>query len=76
MNVELTRHEEQRLSELKTAVAARLKHVCDGMPTSEFDALVEQIVHFKIRWGESLVYDNPPALGAWMFNREQGDNKK
>ena len=68
--------EEQKLSELKAAVAARLRHVCEGMNENEFQALVDQIVHFKIKWGESLVYDNPPALGAWMFGGEKEDNKK
>lgn len=71
-----TTHYEQKLVEVKAAVAARLKHVCGGMDNSEFDALVTQIASFKIKWGESLIYDNPPALGAWMFGKEKGDNKK
>jgi hypothetical protein len=69
-------HEEQKLSEMRAAVAARLKRVCDGMSEEEFTALVTQISEFKIKWGESLIYDNPPALGAWMFGREKGDGKK
>lgn len=75
-SAEIQRHEEQKLSEMKEAVAARLKRVCDGMDAVEFDALVTQVAEFKIRWGESLIYDNPPALGAWMFGREKTDKKK
>lgn len=73
---EINQHEEQRLVEMKAAVAARLRHVCAGMGESDFAALVHQIAAFKIKWGESLIYDNPPALGAWMFGGEKGDNKK
>ena len=73
---EMQRHEEQRLSEMTASVAARLKRVCDGMDTKEFEALVRQIAEFKIKWGESLIYDNPPALGAWMFSREKGQPPK
>lgn len=73
---EINQHEDQRLAEMRVAVAARLKHVCEGMPEPEFAALVTQIASFKIKWGESLIYDNPPALGAWMFGREEEDNKK
>jgi hypothetical protein len=73
---EIRRHEDEKLSEMRVAVAARLKRVCDGMSEQEFDALVLQISQFKIKWGESLIYDNPPALGAWMFGREKGEGKK
>ena len=71
-----TKREEEKLSEMKAAVAGRLKRVCDGMDEQAFDALVTQISEFKIKWGESLIYDNPPALGAWMFGREKGEDKK
>lgn len=70
------RLDDERLSEMKAAVAARLKRVCDGMDEQAFEALVTQISRFKIKWGESLIYDNPPALGAWMFGREKGEGKK
>ena len=70
------RHEDEKLSEMRAAVANRLKGVCDGMDQAEFDALVLRISEFKIKWGESLIYDNPPALGAWMFKREKGDTEK
>jgi hypothetical protein len=73
---ETQRREDEKLSEMKAAVAARLKRVCDGMDEQSFQALVTQISTFKIKWGESLIYDNPPALGAWMFGREKGDTKK
>jgi hypothetical protein len=73
---ETQRHEEEKLSEMKAAVAARLKRVCDGMDEESFSALVTQISQFKIKWGESLIYDNPPALGAWMFGREKGESQK
>ncbi|MBA2687475.1 MAG: hypothetical protein H0U64_05175 [Gemmatimonadaceae bacterium] len=69
-------YKDEKLAEMRAAVAARLKHVCHGMDDSAFDTLVTQIAAFKIKWGESLIYDNPPALGAWMFAREKGDNKK
>ncbi len=73
---DIQQHEDEKLAEMRAAVAARLKHVCDGMDDSAFSALVIQIAAFKIKWGESLIYDNPPALGAWMFSGEKGDNKK
>lgn len=73
---EIPSPEEQRHAEVSAAVAVRLKHVCAEMDSHDFELLVAQIVHFKIKWGESLVYDNPPALGAWMFDRDQADNKK
>jgi hypothetical protein len=76
MSPELDEREQERLAEMRAALSARLRGVCDGMDPSEFDALVTQIAKFKIRWGESLMYDNPPALGGWMFGRESGDNKK
>ncbi len=76
MSADLNRHDEQKLSEMKAFVAARLKHVCEGLSDTEFEALVVRIARFKIKWGESLIYDNPPALGAWMFSREKGDNQK
>lgn len=76
MSADISLHEAQKLSEMKASVAGRLKHVCDGMSEAEFDALVTRISSFKIKWGESLIYDNPPALGAWMFSREKGDNQK
>jgi hypothetical protein len=70
------RREDEKLSQMKAAVAARLKRVCDGMAEDSFDSLVTQIAEFKIKWGESLIYDNPPALGAWMFGRDKGEPKK
>ena len=73
---DIDEHEKQKLAEMSAAVAARLRHVCGGMSESEFSALVTQIASFKIKWGESLIYDNPPALGAWMFGQQKGDNKK
>lgn len=73
---ETQRHEEEKLSEMKAAVAGRLKRVCEGMDEESFTALVTQIAEFKIKWGESLIYDNPPALGAWMFGREKGERQK
>ncbi len=73
---EINQHEEQKLAEMRAAVAARLRHVCDGMSEGEFEMLVTRIAAFKIKWGESLIYDNPPALGAWMFGGEKGANKK
>lgn len=73
---EIRRHEEEKLSEMRAAVADRLKRVCCEMDEQAFAALVTQIAQFKIKWGESLIYDNPPALGAWMFGREKGAAKK
>lgn len=73
---EMQRHEEEKLSEMRASVAARLKRVCGEMDGQSFEALVVQIAEFKIKWGESLIYDNPPALGAWMFSREKEDEKK
>lgn len=73
---EIEHHEEEKLSEMSAAVAARLKRVCDGMDEDSFQALVLQIAAFKIKWGESLIYDNPPALGAWMFAREKEDGPR
>jgi hypothetical protein len=73
---EIRRHEEEKLSEMRAAVADRLKRVCGELPEESFAALVTQIAEFKIKWGESLIYDNPPALGAWMFGREKGGPKK
>ena len=73
---EIKRHEDEKLSEMREAVAGRLKRVCDGMSPESFDALVLQISQFKIKWGESLIYDNPPALGAWMFGRDKEDPRK
>lgn len=70
---EMNRHDEEKLSEMRVAVAARLKRVCHGMDSEEFDALVARISEFKIKWGESLIYDNPPAFGGWMFAREKGE---
>lgn len=72
----MQRHEEDRLTEMRASVAARLKRVCDGMDGESFEVLVAQIAAFKIKWGESLIYDNPPALGAWMFSREKEEGKK
>lgn len=66
---ETEKREEQRLAEMRSAVAGRLKRVCDGMDDEGFNALVLRIAQFKIKWGESLIYDNPPALGAWMFDK-------
>lgn len=76
MSPEIDQRQEEKLAEMRAALAVRLSRVCDGMDKTEFDALVTQIAQFKIKWGESLIYDNPPALGAWMFGREKGDNKK
>lgn len=73
---EIQRHEHEKRSEMRAAVSARLKRVCDGMDQESFESLVVQIADFKIKWGETLMYDNPPALGAWMFGREKGDGKK
>lgn len=62
--------DEQKLAEMSAAVAGRLIRVCEGMDAASFDALVHRIATFKIKWGESILYDNPPALGAWMFGRD------
>lgn len=56
---------------LRQSISIRLRKVCDGMSEEEFDALVLKIATFKTRWGESLVFDNPPALGAWMFRKDE-----
>lgn len=67
---------EEKLSEMRAAVAERLKRVCGEMDDQTFTALVTQIAEFKIKWGQSLIYDNPPALGAWMFARDKGGDRK
>ena len=59
------------LQALRQSISNRLRRVCDGMSEDEFDALVLKIATFKVRWGESLVFDNPPALGAWMFRKDE-----
>ena len=69
-------HDQETLTEMRAVVAARLKRVCDGMDDAEFEALVTQISEFKIKWGESLIYDNPPALGAWMFGRKKDESSE
>lgn len=73
---EIPHDEQEKLSEMRAAVSTRLNRVCDGMDQESFEALVVQIVDFKIKWGESLIYDNPPILGAWMFDREKGHGKE
>lgn len=65
----IQRHDEEKLSEMRASVAARLKRVCDGMDEDSFERLVLQITAFKIKWGESLIYDNPRVPGGWMFGR-------
>lgn len=69
-------HEDEKHSGMSAAVAARLKRVCDGMDEDSFQRLVMQITAFKIKWGESLIYDSPPAMGEWMFSREKEDDAK
>ncbi len=73
---EIQRQDEEKLSEMSAAVAARLRRICHGMDEDSFQQLVLQIAAFKIKWGDSLIYDNPPALGAWMFGREKEDGAK
>jgi hypothetical protein len=69
-------HEEKKIADMKAAISVRLRHVCNTMDNSEFDLLVTRIATFKIKWGESLIYDNPPALGAWMFGREKEESAR
>jgi hypothetical protein len=42
-----------RVARLTADVAARLGPACAGMPTADFDALVDDIARLKLRWAEA-----------------------
>ncbi len=52
------------LDAVSESLARRLRSVCAGMDSAEFDALILKIAQFKIRWGEAVSYGNHPSIGT------------
>ncbi len=42
--------DDPRLALLRREAAARLRHVCAGMPDDAFEALVRDVAAFRLRW--------------------------
>jgi hypothetical protein len=42
--------DDPHVAALRAAVAERLRPVCGAMTADEFDALVRDVVAFKVRW--------------------------
>jgi hypothetical protein len=54
----------ERLDQLRTAIAGRLRRVCAHLPAEEFDALVLKIATVTLRYEQRPPLSSPPVTNA------------